>query len=221
MNAIKRPIDLFLSVSALIGLLPVMLIVAFLVRLKLGSPVFYKAERVGFKGRVFTLYKFRSMTDEVDSNGEPLPDDVRLTPFGTFLRKSSLDELLGLFNVVKGDAAIVGPRPLSSLYRDMYTPHQNRRHDVRPGMTGWSQVNGRNSLSWEEKFEMDIWYVENQSFSLDAKIIMKTIKIVFAMKDVSQSGHVTAAPWTSTKPANTQFEEPTEMSSETNKEYTS
>ena len=196
MNILKRSIDLVLTVLTLVLLSPVLIGTAILVRIYLGKPIIYRAERVGLNGQVFTLYKFRSMVDLTDEQGNQLPDSDRLTPFGEFLRKASLDELPGLFNVLRGDMSIVGPRPLSSLYKDMYSPDQNRRHNVRPGITGWSQVNGRNNLTWEEKFDLDVWYVENFSLLLDLKILVKTIKTVFTMQNVSQSGHVTARPWT-------------------------
>lgn len=171
--------DFILSLIALIVLSPVILIVAILVRYKLGSPIVFKQERPGLNEKVFTMYKFRSMTDDKDENGELLPDSVRLTKFGRILRSTSLDELPGLFNILKGDMSIVGPRPLLVKYLPLYNEHQKRRHDVRPGLTGLAQVGGRNAISWEEKFDLDIEYVDNMNFVLDIKIVLRTIRKVF------------------------------------------
>ncbi|GEN36002.1 sugar transferase [Aneurinibacillus danicus] len=188
---VKRTFDLVCSLSLLTVTLPVIGIVALLVRRKLGTPVLFKQERPGLHGKPFYIYKFRTMTDERDENGELLPDDVRLTKFGRLLRKFSLDELPQLFNVVKGDISLVGPRPLLMEYLPRYTPRQARRHEVRPGITGWAQVNGRNTISWEEKFELDVWYVENQSFWLDLKILWMTFFKVLRSEGVSKEGHAT------------------------------
>lgn len=184
----KRFFDAILAALALLMLAPVMLVTALLVRRYLGSPVLFSQTRPGFKGKPFQVYKFRTMTDARDSDGNLLPDDVRLTPFGLFLRSSSLDELPQLFNVLKGDLALVGPRPLLMAYLPLYSARQARRHDVRPGITGWAQVNGRNAISWEQKFELDVWYVENQSFWLDLKILALTLKKVFVKEGISADG---------------------------------
>ena len=184
----KRFFDAILAALALLMLAPVMLVTALLVRRYLGSPVLFSQTRPGFKGKPFQVYKFRTMTDARDSEGNLLPDDVRLTPFGLFLRSSSLDELPQLFNVLKGDIALVGPRPLLMAYLPLYSACQARRHDVRPGITGWAQVNGRNAISWEQKFELDVWYVENQSFWLDLKILALTLKKVFVKEGISADG---------------------------------
>lgn len=184
----KRFFDAILAALALLMLAPVMLVTALLVRRYLGSPVLFSQTRPGFKGKPFQVYKFRTMTDARDSDGNLLPDDVRLTPFGLFLRSSSLDELPQLFNVLKGDIALVGPRPLLMAYLPLYSARQARRHDVRPGITGWAQVNGRNAISWEQKFELDVWYVENQSFWLDLKILALTLKKVFVKEGISADG---------------------------------
>ena len=184
----KRFFDAILAALALLMLAPVMLVTALLVRRYLGSPVLFSQTRPGFKGKPFQVYKFRTMTDARDSDGNLLPDDVRLTPFGLFLRSSSLDELPQLLNVLKGDIALVGPRPLLMAYLPLYSARQARRHDVRPGITGWAQVNGRNAISWEQKFELDVWYVENQSFWLDLKILALTLKKVFVKEGISADG---------------------------------
>ncbi|MFT9850481.1 sugar transferase [Aneurinibacillus sp. REN35] len=188
---VKRTFDLVCSLSLLTITLPVIAITAWLVRRKLGSPVLFKQKRPGLYGQPFYIYKFRTMTDERDEHGELLPDDIRLTRFGRLLRKLSLDELPQLFNVVKGDISLVGPRPLLMEYLPRYTPRQARRHEVRPGITGWAQVNGRNNISWEEKFELDVWYVENQSFFLDLKILWMTFYKVLRSEGVSKEGHAT------------------------------
>lgn len=184
----KRFFDGILAALALLMLAPVMLVTALLVRRYLGSPVLFSQTRPGFKGKPFQVYKFRTMTDARDSDGNLLSDDVRLTPFGLFLRSSSLDELPQLFNVLKGDIALVGPRPLLMSYLPLYSARQARRHEVRPGITGWAQVNGRNAISWEQKFELDVWYVENQSFWLDLKILALTVKKVFVKEGISADG---------------------------------
>jgi len=187
----KRVTDIFISFLSIVLLSPIIVIIAILVRFKFGRPILFIQVRPGYLGRPFKIYKFRTMTDQRNENGELLPDSVRLTRFGKTLRKSSLDELPQLINVLKGDLSLVGPRPLLMQYLDRYTPHQARRHEVRPGITGWAQVNGRNAISWEEKFELDIWYVENQSIWLDLKIIWLTLKKVIRSDGVSQKDHVT------------------------------
>jgi lipopolysaccharide/colanic/teichoic acid biosynthesis glycosyltransferase len=170
-----------------------MLITALLVRVLLGGPVLFKQPRPGRNDRVFNMIKFRSMTNETDANGQLLPDEVRLTSFGSFLRRSSLDELPGLLNVLRGDMSLVGPRPLLVEYLPLYNAEQKRRHNVRPGITGWAQVNGRNNLSWEDKFTLDVWYVQNRSVALDIKILFLTVLKVLQRADIEQDGHVTMA----------------------------
>lgn len=187
---IKRILDFLLSLIALIILSPVLLIIAILVRIKLGSPVIFKQERPGKDEKIFTLYKFRTMTDKKDENGNLLPDSKRLTKFGKALRKTSLDELPELFNILKGDMSIVGPRPLVVEYLPYYTEEEKHRHDVRPGLTGLAQVSGRNLLRWEEKLEKDIEYVKKYDFSYDLKIILMTIKKVLLRKDVISSEEI-------------------------------
>lgn len=188
---VKRFFDIILSLFALILLSPVMLIVAILVRTKLGSPVIFCQERPGKNERIFKLYKFRSMTDKRDEKGELLPDEVRLTKFGKLLRSTSLDELPELWNILRGDMSIVGPRPLLVKYLPLYNEVQKHRHDVRPGLTGWAQVHGRNLQSWEERFEHDIWYVQNINFMTDIKTIILTVKCVFKRTGVSSENSVT------------------------------
>ncbi|MBQ3036970.1 MAG: sugar transferase [Lachnospiraceae bacterium] len=190
-KCIKRMLDIVLSLSALIILSPVMFVVWCLVRIKLGSPAIFKQERPGLNGKVFKLYKFRTMTDERDENGELLPDEVRLTKFGKALRGTSLDELPELWNIVKGDMSIVGPRPLLAKYLPLYSERQARRHEVRPGFTGLAQVKGRNSISWEEKFEWDVWYVDNITFGGDIKIILNTVKVVLKKDGISSGTSAT------------------------------
>ncbi len=187
--------DFILSLVALIILSPVLLIVAIFVRVKLGSPVIFKQKRPGLNEKIFTLYKFRTMTDERNENGELLPDSVRLTKFGKILRATSLDELPELFNILKGDMSIVGPRPLLVQYLPFYNEHQNRRHEVRPGLSGHAQVNGRNAISWEDKFNLDVEYVDNVSFIRDWKIIFLTIKKVFEKEGISSDISVTMEPF--------------------------
>lgn len=188
---VKRLMDFILSLIAIIVLSPILLIVAILVRVKLGGPVLFKQDRPGLNEEIFTMYKFRSMTDERDENGVLLPNNVRLTKFGKVLRSTSLDELPGLFNILKGDMAVIGPRPLLIEYLPLYNDRQKRRHDVRPGLSGLAQVNGRNLITWEEKFDYDVQYVENISFVLDCKIIIKTILKVFKREGVNSSETVT------------------------------
>ena len=187
----KRLFDFLCSLLLLVFLLPFILFIALKVNNKLGSPIFFLQERPGFKGEPFMMVKFRTMLDNIDSDGNQLPDSERLTSFGSFLRSTSLDELPELWNVLKGEMSLVGPRPLLMEYLPLYSFEQSRRHDVRPGITGWAQVNGRNAISWEKKFKLDIWYVDNQSFWLDLKILFLTIKRVILRDGVSQNGHVT------------------------------
>jgi undecaprenyl phosphate N,N'-diacetylbacillosamine 1-phosphate transferase len=182
---LKRPIDFILSLIAIIVLSPVFLIVAFFVRTKLGSPVLFKQKRPGLNEEVFMMYKFRTMTDEKDENGNLLPDSVRLTNFGRLLRSTSLDELPELFNILKGDMSIIGPRPLLVQYLPLYNEHQKRRHEVRPGLSGLAQVSGRNAISWEDKFNLDVEYVDNVSFIEDWRIIFLTLKKVFVREGIN------------------------------------
>ncbi|WP_040266146.1 sugar transferase [Pseudomonas rhodesiae] len=196
---LKRSIDILVSLCALLLLAPVLVIVAWLVKRKLGSPVLFKQVRPGLNAMPFTMVKFRTMRDEVDSDGKPLPDAMRMTRFGSFLRSSSLDELPGLFNVLKGDMSLVGPRPLLIEYLPLYSTEQYRRHHVRPGVTGWAQVNGRNSVSWEEKFELDVWYVDNRTFWLDIRIIFMTLKKVVIREGINASGQATMQRFTGSK----------------------
>ena len=188
---VKRPQDFICAILAIIVLSPVFLVVAILVRTKLGSPVIFKQERPGLNGKIFTLYKFRSMTDARDANGNLLPDDVRLTRFGKILRSTSLDELPELINILKGNMAVVGPRPLRVDYLPLYNKTQARRHEVRPGFTGYAQVHGRNSITWEDKFEKDVYYVDRVSFLLDWKIIFQTVKVVLKRDGISSGSSVT------------------------------
>ena len=196
---IKRFLDFVLSLIGIIVLSPILLIVAILVRTKLGSPIIFKQERPGKDEKIFTLYKFRTMTDEKDDQGNLLPDEVRLTKFGRLLRSTSLDELPELFNILKGDMAIVGPRPLLVRYLSLYNEYQKHRHDVRPGFTGYAQVNGRNSISWEEKFELDVYYTNHVSLLLDLKIIFKTVKVVVFREGISSETSVTMEEFRGTK----------------------
>lgn len=182
---IKRPQDFCCALAALIVLSPIMAVTAFLVRIKLGSPVIFHQKRPGMDGKVFTLYKFRTMTDQRDEQGNLQPDEVRLTEFGKKLRSTSLDELPELFNILKGDMAVVGPRPLLVRYLPLYSEHQARRHEVRPGFTGYAQVNGRNAISWEEKFDLDVEYVDHISFLGDWKIILQTVKTVLKREGIT------------------------------------
>ena len=185
---VKRPLDCALSLGALLALSPVLLVTAIVVRIMLGSPILFTQDRPGLKEKVFRLYKFRSMSDARDENGELLPDSVRLTRFGRILRSTSLDELPELWNIVRGDMSLVGPRPLSVKYIPYYTPEEHRRHDVRPGLTGLAQVNGRNNLPWEERFALDVRYAENITFRGDWDILKKTVGKVFRRADVTTRG---------------------------------
>ncbi|MBX9974450.1 sugar transferase [Cytobacillus firmus] len=196
---LKRPMDFILSLIAIIVLSPVLLIVAILVRVKLGSPVLFKQKRPGLNGKIFMMYKFRTMTDERDEAGELLPDSVRLTNFGSFLRSTSLDELPELFNILKGDMSIIGPRPLLVQYLPLYNEHQKRRHEVRPGLSGLAQVSGRNAINWEDKFNLDVKYVENESFINDWKIILSTIKKVFVREGINSETAATMEPFNGNK----------------------
>jgi len=196
---IKRGFDLVLAASALVIASPLLLLIALLVRVRLGAPVLFTQQRPGLHGRPFTLYKFRTMRDLRAADGKLLPDADRLTAFGRWLRSTSLDELPELFNVLKGDMSLVGPRPLLMEYLDRYTPHQARRHEVRPGITGWAQVNGRNALSWEARFDLDVWYVEQCSLWLDLRILALTFWKVLKREGISQGGHATMPEFTGMK----------------------
>lgn len=192
----KRLFDFLLALLALLLLALPLLVLALLVRRKLGSPVLFRQTRPGLHGQPFEMVKFRTMTDARDADGALLPDAVRLTPFGRFLRASSLDELPELWNVLKGEMSLVGPRPLLMEYLPLYSAEQYRRHEVRPGVTGWAQVNGRNAISWEEKFALDVWYVEHQSLALDIKILWLTVKKVLLRDGISAAGEATMAKFT-------------------------
>lgn len=191
----KRLFDILASLTALVLLSPVLIAVALLVRVKLGSPILFRQTRPGLHGRPFDILKFRTMLDAEDKDGTPLPDDQRLTPFGSTLRATSLDELPELLNVLKGDMSLVGPRPLLMQYLPLYSKRQARRHEVRPGITGWAQVNGRNAISWQEKFELDVWYVENRTLALDLRILLMTVAGVLKREGITQDGHATAEPF--------------------------
>ncbi len=188
---IKRSIDIVIAAATLLLASPVLLLVAIAVRVNLGSPVLFRQQRPGLHKRPFTMVKFRTMRDAIGRDGRPLPDVDRLTPFGTLLRSTSLDELPELWNVLRGDMSLVGPRPLLMEYLDRYTPEQARRHEVRPGVTGWAQVHGRNALSWDERFRHDVWYVEHQSLTLDLQILMRTLTMVLRRTGVSAKGEAT------------------------------
>jgi len=187
----KRLIDSIIAFSLLIIFLPILFILFFIIKIKLGSPVFFRQARPGKDGKIFKLIKFRSMLNATDENGVALADDLRLTNFGKVLRSTSLDELPSLWNVLMGHMSLVGPRPLLVQYLPLYTPEQARRHEVRPGITGWAQVNGRNAISWQEKFKFDVWYVDNRSLWLDFKILILTIKKVLVRENISSGEHVT------------------------------
>ena len=195
---LKRLLDIVIASSALVLLSPVYAFVAYKVRKNLGSPVLFRQVRPGLNGKPFEMIKFRSMKDAVDAQGNPLPDSERLTPFGQMLRSSSLDEMPELWNVIKGDMSIVGPRPLLMEYLPLYNEQQAKRHNVRPGITGYAQVNGRNAISWEKKFELDTWYVENRSLWLDFKIMLKTVQKVLSKDDISAEGEATISKFTGT-----------------------
>lgn len=198
----KRLIDLLLPAIGLLLLLPVIAVLTLLVRTFLGGPVLFRQTRPGLHAKTFQMMKFRTMTDERGTDGALLPDEQRLTPFGQFLRSTSLDELPGLINVLKGDMSLVGPRPLLVEYLPLYSAEQARRHEVRPGITGWAQVNGRNALSWDEKFELDIWYVDNQSLWLDIKILFLTVKKVINRDGINADGEATMTRFTGSKDNN-------------------
>ena len=196
---LKRLIDIILSSIGLFFCFPLFLYLCVKINRNLGSPIVFKQIRPGLGGKPFTMLKFRSMRDTTDSQGNPLPDSERLTPFGQKLRATSLDELPELWNVLKGDMSLVGPRPLLMEYLPLYNQEQYRRHEMRPGITGWAQINGRNAISWEDKFKLDVWYIDNQSLKLDLKILLLTIKKVFFKEDIASTGEVTASKFTGTK----------------------
>lgn len=193
---VKRLLDLIISLLALIILSPVILLISFLVAILHGFPILFRQKRPGLKGKIFTLYKFRTMRDLVDDQGQPLPDTKRLTKFGQFLRSTSLDELPELINVLKGEMSLVGPRPLLIEYLPLYNTDQARRHTILPGITGWAQIHGRNAITWQEKFALDVWYVDHWSFWLDIKIILLTIVKVLRREGISQPGEVSAERFT-------------------------
>ncbi|MGJ8681693.1 sugar transferase [Paraglaciecola sp.] len=193
---LKRLIDIFVSCSALVLLIPLLFFLAVIIRLKLGSPILFKQARPGLHGKAFNMMKFRSMTDETDLDGNLLSDEERLTPFGHFLRASSMDELPGLINVLVGNMSLVGPRPLLMEYLPLYSKEQAKRHNVRPGITGWAQVNGRNTLSWQDKFALDVWYVEHQSTWLDIKVLILTVLKVIKREGINQQGQATVTKFT-------------------------
>lgn len=195
-NRGKRVFDLSLALAAASVLSPVLALLWLLVRVRVGKPAFFQQERPGWRSRPFTVLKFRTMTDARDPAGNLLPDAKRLTAFGRWLRRTSLDELPELFNVLKGDMSLVGPRPLLMEYLPLYTPEQARRHQMRPGITGWAQVNGRNAISWEEKFKLDVWYVDNHALWLDLKILALTVLQVFQRKGINATGHATMPEFT-------------------------
>lgn len=188
---LKRFFDILVSATALLLFLPVIIIVSIFVARNLGSPVVFRQKRPGLKGEIFEMYKFRSMKDAVDADGTELPDSDRLTSFGEKLRASSLDELPGLWNVLKGDMSLVGPRPLLVRYLPLYSEEQAKRHNALPGITGWAQVNGRNAITWDKRFELDVWYVENRSFMLDIKILLLTVRKIFVREGISNDSHAT------------------------------
>lgn len=200
----KRGLDIFGASTALLLFSPVMLLVTLAVRFRMGSPVLFRQQRPGKDGKPFDMLKFRTMKDDVDARGNPLPDAQRLTRLGRFLRKTSLDELPELFNVLRGDMSLVGPRPLLMQYLPLYTPEQARRHEVRPGITGWAQVNGRNNTTWEKRFEHDLWYVENLSALLDLKILFLTVRAVLCRDGINAEGHATMPEFRGSSSRNTQ-----------------
>lgn len=191
----KRIFDFLVSLFSLVVLSPMIVFIAWKIRKNLGSPVLFRQTRPGLNGKAFSMVKFRTMRDAVDINGNSLPDSERMTPFGDKLRNSSLDELPELWNVLKGEMSLVGPRPLLMQYLPLYSKEQARRHEVRPGITGWAQINGRNAISWEDKFKLDVWYVDNRSLWLDIKILLLTVKKVFVKEGISAEGHVTIEPF--------------------------
>ena len=195
----KRLLDIVIATAALILLSPLIAIVALLVRMKLGDPILFRQERPGLKGKPFTLIKFRTMLDARDESGALRPDSERLTDLGRWLRSTSIDELPELWNVIKGDMSLVGPRPLLMHYLPLYSPEQARRHDVRPGITGWAQINGRNAISWDEKFALDVWYVDHRSLVLDAKILAASLSLVFSRHGISAEGEATMPEFTGSK----------------------
>lgn len=195
---LKRLLDIIIASTALVLLSPLYFYVAHKVKRNLGSPVLFRQVRPGLNGKPFEMIKFRTMKDALDEQGNPLPDSERLTPFGKMLRATSLDEMPELWNVIKGDMSVVGPRPLLMEYLPLYNQEQAKRHDVRPGMTGYAQVNGRNAISWEQKFKLDTWYVENRSVWLDFKIMLQTVKKVIAKDDISQAGEATMTKFAGT-----------------------
>lgn len=208
---IKRLLDIIVSLTALIILSPILLIVAILVRTKLGSPVIFHQDRPGYHEKIFKLCKFRSMTDARDEEGNLLPDEVRLTKFGKALRATSLDELPELWNILKGDMSLIGPRPLLVKYLPLYNEFQRHRHDVKPGLTGWAQVNGRNTISWEQRFEYDVYYVNHISFLMDVKILFQTVAVVFRHSDINSATDATMEAFTGTKAENAVQEQDKEI----------
>jgi lipopolysaccharide/colanic/teichoic acid biosynthesis glycosyltransferase len=190
-RSMKRCFDVWIPAIVLALFFPVLAVVAMAIRLNLGSPIFFRQTRPGLNEKPFTMLKFRTMRDAFDSEGRPLPDAERLTPLGRFLRATSLDELPELWNVLKGDMSLVGPRPLLPQYLDRYTAFERRRHEVKPGLTGWAQIGGRNSLTWHDKFKLDVWYVDNWSLSLDLKILLRTVSTVLRRDGIAQQGHAT------------------------------
>ena len=196
---LKRLFDFLMALFGLLVLSPVLAILAWLIRKKLGSPVLFRQVRPGRDGRPFQMVKFRTMRDAIGPDGQPLPDSERMTPFGSFLRSASLDELPELWNVLKGDMSLVGPRPLLMEYLPLYSPEQARRHEVRPGITGWAQVNGRNALGWDDKYKLDVWYVDHRSLWLDIKILWLTVKKVLVREGISAAGEATMGKFTGSK----------------------
>lgn len=204
---IKTIFDFLIALIALILLSPILLLVATLIRIKLGENVIFSQDRPGLHSKTFKMYKFRSMLNSTDATGKPLPDKQRLTSFGAKLRATSLDELPALWNVLKGDISLVGPRPLLVEYLPLYNQEQARRHNVKPGITGWAQINGRNAISWEDKFKFDIWYIDNQTFMLDLKIIFLTIKKIFIKEGISHAGSATMSKFTGNDNQSVTYEE--------------
>lgn len=196
---VKRVLDFLLALTGLICLSPVIVVVAILVRVKLGSPVIFRQQRPGLRGEPFTIMKFRSMTDTRDGDGSLLPDDQRLTGFGKILRTTSLDEMPQLVSILKGEMSFIGPRPLLMEYLPLYSPEQARRHDVRPGITGWAQINGRNAISWEEKFELDLYYIDHQSLWLDIKIAILSVRCLFQRRNISARNSATMPKFTGSR----------------------